>query len=54
MMAGVFTKNVFRILTVYVGGLILGATTKAMVMVMAMSPISKMKNNILGTIPKTL
>ena len=41
MMAGGFTKNVFRILTVYVRGLILGATTKAMVMVMAMSPVSK-------------
>ena len=41
MMAGVFTKNVFRILTVYVRGLILGAATKAMVMVMAMSPVSK-------------
>ena len=41
MMAGVFTKNVFRMVTVYVSGLILGATTKVMVMVMAMSPVSK-------------
>ena len=40
-MAGVFTKNVFRILTVCVRGLILGATTKAMVMAMTMSPVSK-------------
>ena len=39
MMAGVFAKNVFGILTVYAHGLILGATTKAMVMAMAMSPI---------------
>ena len=41
MMAGVFTKNVSGILTVYAHGLILGAMTKAMVKAMAMRPISK-------------
>ena len=38
MMAGVFTKNMFGILTVYAHGLILRAMTKAMVMARGNAP----------------
>ena len=38
MMAGVFTKNMFGILTVYAHGLILRVMTKAMVMARGNAP----------------